>query len=245
MFRTDISKRRPLRRTVLIVIALVVLLGTLAADRAASAIASSRISARLACISGATPQMHLQNFPLLPRLAFGRLGDIQAHLPLFITDEATVTAVDIDARGATLPDGEEGPLELQELTVDFDAPFSLLSAEVKGFDLQYASSRDGLLAVSTAAEIKGVTVPVTVLTSISLQNAHVVLTPEELQVFGIGQSLGMLGDWFTQAVSVQELPALPNDLEYQALSVADDGLRVRIGGHDLTMENQGDIECRT
>jgi hypothetical protein len=244
MFRTDFSLRRPSRRTALLALTAIVLAGSLVADRAASAIASSRISAHLACASGATPETHLRNFPFLPRLAVGQLGDIQAHLPLFITDEATVTTVDIDAKGVALPDGEDGPLKLQELTATFDAPFSLLPAEVDGFDLRYASARDGLLAVSTAAEVRGVTVPVTVLASISLRNAQVIFSPEEFRVFGIEQPLGALGGWFTQAVSVQELPALPNDLEYQALSVADDGLRVQIGGHDLTMENQGDTECR-
>jgi hypothetical protein len=244
MFRTITPGRRPSRRTLLIVVVSLLLLGTLAVDRTASVIAGKRISAELSCVSGSTPELHLQNFPLLPRLTVGRLGDVRAQLPTFVTDEVTVTAVEIDAKGVALPDGQTGPLVFRELTASFDIPLSLLPAQVEGFDVRYSSTREGLLAVSTTTQISDVTVPITVLASVSLRNEQVILTPEAVQVFGIEQSTGMLGEWFTQVISERDLPALPDDLAYQSLSVTDNGLRVQIGGKDLTMENPGVTECR-
>lgn len=237
MRENDPAGHRLWRRAVAVLLAAAALaLVAVTADRITAAVATDRIAGELACLAGSHPQVRVQDFPLLPQLAHGELGRVDAHLDRYVAPGLTVTDVTVRADGVGLPEGRPRLLTIGNLDIGFDVDFDRLPARAADRELRYSAGRDGLLAISTTADVAGAQVPVTVMARTGLRNGKLVLTPEKLDVLGISQPLGPLGAWFGRLVPAQDLPTLPVGLSYRSVAVNGTGLRVGIGGSDLRLD---------
>jgi hypothetical protein len=238
--------RRPGKRGLLLLIALVLFPAVIAAgDRVSASVVTRRLSADLACATGTQPQLQLSSVPLLPHLATGGIGRVEAHLDRYGTHGTVLTGITVHAENVDLPGPRGQDVGIGALDVRFDVPLDLLPSRVDGHDLRYTAAGDGLLAVRTTADVAGIRVPITVLARPGLDGNRIALTAEQVEVLGLRRPVGALAEWFAEAAPPRELPALPDGLAYRTVAVTETGLRFEISGTHLHVPVPADRQhCR-
>ncbi|WDZ82445.1 DUF2993 domain-containing protein [Micromonospora cathayae] len=224
--------------TILVVTALSV---AVAADRWVARTAAERLAGRLACLADLDrpPRVRVQGFPVLPDLLAGRVGRLSVQARDVRRGELRAALVEATLSDVRLPDDQ--PTRVGGLTVAVRVGFDALPAEVAGRPVRYRAA-DGLLAIETTAPLAGQQLPVTVLARPAVDAGALTVTPTEIEVMGMRRTAGSrIVDRITGGRDLSRpLPDLPTGLAWQAVEVVDDGLRLRLAGHDLTMSGAGD-----
>ncbi|MFI7433658.1 LmeA family phospholipid-binding protein [Micromonospora haikouensis] len=238
--RLRINRRR---RAALLTAACVAVLVTVAvvADRWVARTAAQRLSDRLACAADLdrSPKVDLGGFPVLPGVLTGELDRVSVRAADVTRGDVRAAEVDAELSQVRLP-GEQsarvGALDLR-IRVGFEA----LPGTVGERPVHYRGV-GGLLAVETTAPMAGQQLPVTVLARPAIDAGRLTVTPTEVEVLGMRRPAGAkLVERLTGGRDLSRpLPALPAGLSWQGVDVADDGLRLRLTGHDLTLPGGGD-----
>jgi hypothetical protein len=222
-------------------LAMVVLVLLLVGDRLAATLAGRLAADRLACAAGAgtTPSVRFGGALFLPQVIAGRFSDMAVTAHGVHRGAVTLDTVDAHLRGARLPD--RTGVHADHVTVAVTVGYAMLPAEFAGHQVTYRSA-GGLLAVDTAVDLGGRSVPVTALVEPAISQNTITLTPREVQVLGLRAPADALrgtgiGDGVTRP-----LPALPAGLRYQSVSATDSGLRITAAGDDITLPTTG--TCR-
>jgi hypothetical protein len=221
----------PARAALLVALVLVLLL---AGDRLAAGIAAGMAADRFACVagSGTAPAVRFGGPLFLPQVVTGRFSDVGVTAHGVHRDALTLDTVDAHLRGASLPDRQG--VHAAHVTVDVTVGYAALPAEVAGRQVRYRAA-GGLLAVDTALDLAGRSVPVTVLVEPAISQNAITLTLREVEVLGVRAPAATLrgtgiGDGINRA-----LPALPAGLSYRSVAATDTGLRITAAGDDVTL----------
>jgi hypothetical protein len=211
---------------------LVVLL--IAADRAAAWLAADVVADRLACTAGLTsrPSVRFGGGPFLPQAADGRFTDVDVSAHDVRRRDITIATVHAHLRGVSLP--VRNRVDAAQVRIDLTVGYAALPAEVGGWHVSYRAA-NGMLAADTTLTVAGRQIPVTVLLEPTLNETTMTIEPRGVELFGMRRPLGALppgsviGSGFSRT-----LPALPTGLRYQSLTVTDNGLRLTVGGDNIT-----------
>ncbi|MEU8025303.1 MULTISPECIES: LmeA family phospholipid-binding protein [Micromonospora] len=231
------------RRAALLAAACVAVLATVAvvADRWVARTAAQRLSDRLACAAGLdrSPTVDLGGFPVLPGVLTGELGRVSVRAADVTRGDVRAAEVDAELSQVRLP-GEQ-PARVGALDLRIRVGFDALPGTVGERPVHYRGV-GGLLAVETTAPMAGQQLPVTVLARPAIDAGRLTVTPTEIEVLGMRRPAGAkLVERLTGGRDLSRpLPALPAGLSWQGVDVADDGLRLRLTGHDLTLPGGGD-----
>ncbi|MEU8052096.1 LmeA family phospholipid-binding protein [Micromonospora haikouensis] len=231
------------RRAALLAAACVAVLATVAvvADRWVARTAAQRLSDRLACAAGLdrSPTVDLGGFPVLPGVLTGELGRVSVRVADVTRGDVRAAEVDAELSQVRLP-GEQ-PARVGALDLRIRVGFDALPGTVGERPVHYRGV-GGLLAVETTAPMAGQQLPVTVLARPAIDAGRLTVTPTEIEVLGMRRPAGAkLVERLTGGRDLSRpLPALPAGLSWQGVDVADDGLRLRLTGHDLTLPGGGD-----
>ena len=221
---------------VLVVVVLTVLFLALVADRAAARYRASVAQHRVACGAGLTeaPTVVLGGFPFLTQVASGRYTSVDVRARNVDLGDLTAAVVHANLAGVSLIPG--GGVHAEHVRVYVTMAYSVLPAEVAGRRLTYRAAGD-LLAISATAGTGDRDLPVTVLAEVEIRGDAMTIRPRGVQVLGVATLGRSTGAGVLQLS--RELPPLPARLSYRSVTVAGDGLHVRIGGDDVTVAPTG------
>ncbi|GIJ48063.1 hypothetical protein Val02_49490 [Virgisporangium aliadipatigenens] len=212
---------------------LIVIIAATVADRVAATVASRRLATRLACAAGLarTPAIDLHGFPFLTQVAAGSYPHLTVTATDVVRGELRVRRVDADLRDVAVGDGR---FTVAELRVDLVVGFDGLPTRLGDRPVSYVARGDRL-GIRTEARFAGQSVPVTILAVPRLEGATLAVTPDTVEVFGVQRSAGqVLARMGVDRTPTRTLPDLPEKVAYRSVGVVDDGLRITVGGHDLS-----------
>jgi LmeA-like phospholipid-binding len=238
--RAWIPKNRPVRAALPAALAFVLLF---AGDRVAAGLAGEIAADRFACAAGAgtAPSVSFGGALFLPQLIGGRFTEVNASAQGVHRGAVTLDTVDARLRGVTLPDRKG--VHADHVTVAVTVGYASLPAEVAGRQVSYHSAGD-LLAVDTAVDLAGRSVPVTVLLAPAISQNAITLTLREVEVLGLRAPAETLrGTGIGDGLN-RPLPALPDGLTYQSVTTTDHGLRITAAGDDITLATTSTGTCR-
>jgi hypothetical protein len=237
--RGRIPKTWPGRAALLAVLVLVLLL---AGDRLAAAVAGRLAGDRLACAAGTgtTPSVRFGGALFLPQVIGGTFSDVAVTAHGVHRGAVTFDTVDAHLHGARLRD--RTGVHADHVTVAVTVGYAMLPAEVAGHQVTYRSA-GGLLAVDTAVDVAGRSVPVTALVEPAISRDTITLTLREVQVLGLRAPADTLRGTGIGDGPDRPLPALPAGLTYRSVGATDSGLRITAGGDDITLPTTG--TCRS
>jgi hypothetical protein len=230
-----IPKAWPARAALITVLVLVLLF---AGDRVAAALAGEIAADRFACAAGAgtTPSVGFDGALFLPQLVAGRFTDVSVTAHGVHRGAVTLDTVDAHLRGVKLPD--RTAVHVDHVTLSVTVGYATLPAAVAGRHVTYHSAGD-LLAVDTAVDLAGRSVPVTVLVAPAISENTLTLTLREVEVLGLRVPAETLrGTGIGDGLN-RPLPALPAGLKYQSVTTTDSGLRITAAGDDITFTTTG------
>lgn len=219
----------------------VLLTVTVVADRWVARTAAQRLSDRLACAVGLDrpPKVDLGGFPVLPGVLTGELDRVSVRAADVKRGDVRAAEVDAELSQVRLPGGQ--PARVGALDLSIRVGFDALPGTAGERPVHYRGV-GGLLAVETTAPMAGQQLPVTVLARPAIDAGRLTVTPTEIEVLGMRRPAGAkLVERLTGGRDLSRpLPTLPAALSWQGVDVADDGLRLRLTGHDLTLPGGGD-----
>lgn len=238
--RAWIPKSWPARAALLAALVLLILF---AGDRGSAGLAGEIAADRFACAAGAgtTPSVAFGGALFLPQLIAGRFTDVSVSAHGVHRGAATLDTVDAHLRDVTPPD--RNGVHADHVTLAVTVGYATLPAEVAGRQVSYHSAGD-LLAVDTAVDLAGRSVPVTVLVAPAISRNTITLTLREVEVLGLRAPAETLrGTGIGDGLN-RPLPALPAGLAYQSVSTTDHGLRITAAGDDITLPITSTGTCR-
>ncbi|MBO4208604.1 LmeA family phospholipid-binding protein [Micromonospora echinofusca] len=220
---------------------LVVVLGLLlVGDRIAARLAGDRLAERLACAAGLDrrPEVRIGGFPFATQLLTGRFTEVHAEATDLHLGELRVRQVDAVLRDLTLPAAGQ-PVRVGRLTIGLVLDYAALPDRLGGREVRYAE-RDGQLVVSTETQLLGRQVPVTLLARPEIVDGQLRITPGEVEVMGFRRPAEQVLKRMGGATELtRPLPQLPANLRYRSVRATGDGLRVELGGTDVTAQAAG------
>ncbi|ATO12745.1 hypothetical protein CO540_01920 [Micromonospora sp. WMMA2032] len=221
------------RRLVSAAAVLFLVLAAVVADRVVARLVAGRLADRLACAAGVPrPAVELGGFPALPQILGGRLDRLRIAVADVRAGGLRVARADAELRDVRTGDG---PARIGAAAVSVLVGYEALPTEAAGRPLRYRYA-EGQLGIETQARA----VPITLLVRPTLTGGRLVLTPTEVEVFGIRRPAGALLDRLGGSADLgRELPTLPDGLSYRAVTATGDGLLVRVEGHELTVPAAG------
>ncbi|WBB81227.1 DUF2993 domain-containing protein [Micromonospora sp. WMMD882] len=205
-------------------------------DRWVARTAAGRLAGRLACVAGLDepPRVRVHGFPVLPDVLAGRVDRLSAEARDVQRGDLRAARVAATLSEVRLPDDQ--PARIGGLTLEVQVGFDALPTEVAGRQVRYRAV-NGLLGIDTDAAVAGQRLPVTVLARPTVADRRLTVTPTEIEVLGVRRSAGPgIVDRITGGRDLSRpLPDLPEGLTWRGVDVVDDGLRLSLSGHDLTM----------
>ncbi|MFC8849652.1 MULTISPECIES: DUF2993 domain-containing protein [unclassified Micromonospora] len=220
--------------------AAVLLTVAVVADRWVARTAAQRLSDRLACAAGLDrpPRIELGGFPVLLGVLTGEVSRVTVGATDVRRGDLRAAEVDAELSRVRLP-GEQ-PARIGALDLRIKVGFDALPGTVGDRPVSFRGV-GGLLAVETTVPLAGQQLPVTVFARPAIDAGRLTITPTEIEVLGMRRSAGAgLVDRLTGGRDLSRpLPTLPAGLSWQGVDVADDGLRLSLTGHDLTLPGGG------
>ena len=226
-------------KALLVVLLLVVGL-LFVADRVTERWAEGYVADQLVEQAGlaAAPEVDARGFPFLTQAVAGRYDDVHISLTAAQLGQPEGTRADVVLRGVRVPlssvfsgDVQEVPVERIDGTATLS--YDLLSAQLGG-DTTLRREGDGL-RITRTVEVLGRTLPLTAAGTVALDGDDVVVDVEDASGAGV-EVPGFLVDRVADLLDLRyAVPALPFGLQLAGLSVADDGVVVRVEATDTVL----------
>jgi hypothetical protein len=222
-----------------VVVALLVL--AVVADRVAVGVAEDRVAGELATKGGlqGTPTVDITGFPFLAQALAGRYDDVRISLTAEQLGRPGGTRADVALHGVEVPlsavlSGSVRQVPIERIDGTATLSYELLSAELgPGTTL----TREGSgLRITRTVPLMGRDVPLTAVGSVALNGNELVIDVE--RAAGAGVDLpGFLVEQASDLLDLRyEIPALPFGLQLTDVTVAADGIAVRVEARDTVLE---------
>lgn len=248
-----------MRRLVWLVAAGLVVVLVVAVDRVGEGVAESvvadQIESELAAngVTADRPEVSVDRAPFLTQVIAGRYHSITVLLRNVGTSELELAEVDLVATGVSASVGTllsgDGEIVADRIegttTLDFDALLDLpelAGMELGGVDLsrlELSGGEGGLLQVRVPAELFSLDVVLEGTAEVAVTNGAVQLAVQSLELAepaelpsGADSVLEQTAEQLSVAIP---LPALPYDLQIDAVSVTPAGLDVAVSGEQITL----------
>ncbi|MGY1801900.1 DUF2993 domain-containing protein [Blastococcus sp. SYSU D00922] len=224
-----------------LLVVLVLVVGLLfVADRLTERWAEGYVADQLVEQAGlaAAPEVDARGFPFLTQAVAGRYDDVHISLTAEQLGQPEGTRADVVLRGVQVPLSSIFSGTVQEVPVEridgtATLSYELLSAQLGG-DTTLRREGDGLRITKTV-EVLGRTIPLTAAGTVTLDGDAVVVDVENAS--GAGMDVpGFLVDRVADLLDLRyAVPALPFGLQLTGLTVADDGVVVRVEATDTVL----------
>jgi hypothetical protein len=165
------------------------------------------------------------------RLTFERLEGSGGVLtsPEGRVEDLRLSARDVVVEGSTMTMGSA--------TVDGVVPFDLVAEEI-GPDARVSATGDGRARLVRSIEVLGRRIPVSATGRVDAVDGAVVVEPVSIEIGGPQWFEGLLARTAGRLLSLRhEVEGLPEGLQLERASVADDGIRVHLSGEDVVLRN--------
>lgn len=224
-----------------LLVVLVLVVGLLfVADRVTERWAEGYVADQLVEQAGlaAAPEVDARGFPFLTQAVAGRYDDVHISLTAEQLGQPEGTRADVVLRGVQVPLSSVFSGTVQEVPVEridgtATLSYELLSAQLGG-DTTLRREGDGLRITKTV-EVLGRTIPLTAAGTVALDGDDVVVDVENASGAGV-EIPGFLVDRVADLLDLRyAVPALPFGLQLTGLSVADDGVVVRVEATDTVL----------
>jgi LmeA-like phospholipid-binding len=225
---------------VLLVIVAALLALAVVADRVAVGVAEDRVADELATKGGlqGTPTVDITGFPFLTQAVAGRYDEVRISLTAEQLGQPDGIRADVALHGVRVPLSAvlSGPVQevpVEEIDGTATLSYELLSARL-GPGTTLAREGSGL-RITRTVPLLGRDLPLTAVGSVALEGNELVIDVEQ----AAGAGIDLPGFLVAQASDLldlrYEIPALPFGLQLTDVTLAADGVEVRVEAQDTVI----------
>jgi hypothetical protein len=219
-------------------------------DRVAASAAAERLATRLRCAIAlpSPPSVSFGGVPFLSQLARGRFDSIRIAADGVPAGRFRVD-VEATATGVRLPEG--GAARADAVTATITVGYDLLratSTEAQSgpdpsspaasgaFAGEVTADDSGRLLISATRTLFGQEIPVVVVANPEITGGTLTIHPVEVEVPSVGLRFPATRFAALKQLPSADLPALPDGLDWTAVTATPGGLRLTVEGADLTTD---------